>query len=999
MAHVVDLHDAVRCLSAPRAGIDGLHAEPDSRSDDDPRWYQTRRLLRDPRPGLLRLQRRRHRRPRGHHREARLPRSGSASTASGSCPFYQSPLRDGGYDIGDFFTVLPEYGDLADAVELVEEAHRRGMRVIADLVMNHTSDQHPWFQESRQDRDNPKADWYVWSDDDQQYRDARVIFVDTEKSNWTCDPAGPVLLAPLLPPSARPQLRQPRGAPTRCSTSCASGSTSGSTASGSTPCPICSSGTAPTGENLPETHDYLKRLRKEVDAAFPGRVLLAEANQWPADVVDYFGDGDECHMCFHFPVMPRMFMAVRREQRYPITEILAATPEIPDGCQWGIFLRNHDELTLEMVTDDERDYMYAEYAKDPRMKRNIGIRRRLAPLVDNDRRVAELLHALLFCFPGSPVLYYGDEIGMGDNIYLGDRDGVRTPMQWSPDRNAGFSRADFAQLYLPPLMDPVYGYQAVQRRGRAARPELLPALDAADARGAPAAPGVRHRQLRGGLAENPSVLAYVRAPRPSPDGDRGGPRHRSCACATCPGSPSRPSCPCSARGQGPDRAARSGPVPADRRAAVLRHPGPLRLLLVPAGRPVTATDVAPAEVVDRIPAYLSRQRWFAGSAESAAESGCFDADELPVAGDGPAGCLWAMVEVATERTLPAPDRRAAQRRDGRVPERPRAEPVLGPGRCRRTTTTPPLDPSWPWPGSRWSPAAGSSRRRVRPVDAEQSNTSLVYDDRIIAQAVPAPAGRAQPRCRGHRGAGSAPGSATWPAQLRRGGRHGADLAFAQQYLAGGSEGWALALTSLRDLYGGAQTDPGRGRRGLRGRGPPAGPDHRRDAPGLAEAFGVARPRRVPRPSAWSRGDLADVGPPAPRAGRRRAARPRGGGSAAGAVADPGTAIRVHGDYHLGQVMRTDAGWFVLDFEGEPARRMDGAPGAELPAQGRDGHAAVVPVRRPLRAARARRRRAGARSSHRGRRRGSAQPGRLPRRLPGDARDRRAAPGRPPTAPR
>ncbi|MBW3642135.1 MAG: maltose alpha-D-glucosyltransferase, partial [Actinobacteria bacterium] len=215
------------------------------------------------------------------------------------------------------------------------------------------------------------------------------------------------------------------------------------------------------GENLPETHEYLRRLRKEVDSLYPGRVLLAEANQWPSDVVDYFGDGDECHMCFHFPLMPRMFMALRREQRYPITEILAQTPDIPDGCQWGIFLRNHDELTLEMVTDEERDYMYSEYAKDPRMKRNVGIRRRLAPLIDNDRRVTELLHAMLFSLPGSPIMYYGDEIGMGDNIYLGDRDSVRTPMQWSPDRNAGFSRADFAALYLPPLMDPVYGYQAV----------------------------------------------------------------------------------------------------------------------------------------------------------------------------------------------------------------------------------------------------------------------------------------------------------------------------------------------------------------------------------------------------------------------------------------------------------------------------------------------------------------------------------------------------------
>jgi maltose alpha-D-glucosyltransferase/alpha-amylase len=264
-------------------------------------------------------------------------------------------------------------------------------------------------------------------------------------------------------------------------------------------------------ENLPETHDFLRRLRKEVDALYPGRVLLAEANQWPEDVVEYFGKGDECHMCFHFPVMPRMFMAVRREQRYPISEILGRTPEIPEGCQWGIFLRNHDELTLEMVTDEERDYMWAEYAKDPRMKRNIGIGRRLAPLVDNDRRVAELLHALLFSFPGSPVLYYGDEIAMGDNIYLGDRDGVRTPMQWSPDRNAGFSRADFAQLYLPPLMDPVYGYQAVNvEAGMRDSSSLLHWMKRMlEVRKQHAVFGIGTFEVI--TVENPSVLAYMRS--------------------------------------------------------------------------------------------------------------------------------------------------------------------------------------------------------------------------------------------------------------------------------------------------------------------------------------------------------------------------------------------------------------------------------------------------------------------------------------------------------
>jgi maltose alpha-D-glucosyltransferase / alpha-amylase len=376
-------------------------------------------------------------------------------------PFYQSPLRDGGYDIADFFTILPEYGDLADAVNLVEEAHRRGIRIIADLVMNHTSDAHPWFQESRLDRTNPKADWYVWSDDPERWPEARIIFVDTEKSNWTWDPVRQQYFwhrffshQPDLN-FDNPEVQDAMLDVVRFWLDI------GLDGFRLDAVPYLFERDGTNGENLPETHEYLRRVRKEVDATFPGKVLLAEANQWPADVVDYFGDGDECHMCFHFPLMPRMFMAIRREQRTPITEILAQTPEIPGGCQWGMFLRNHDELTLEMVTDEERDYMWAEYAKDPRMRRNIGIGRRLAPLVENDRRVAELLHALLFSMPGSPILYYGDEIGMGDNIYLGDRDGVRTPMQWSPDRNAGFSRADFARLYLPPLMDPVYGFQAV----------------------------------------------------------------------------------------------------------------------------------------------------------------------------------------------------------------------------------------------------------------------------------------------------------------------------------------------------------------------------------------------------------------------------------------------------------------------------------------------------------------------------------------------------------
>ena len=376
-------------------------------------------------------------------------------------PMYQSPLRDGGYDISDFFTIHPDYGTVDDFKSFVDAAHQRGMRVIADLVMNHTSIDHPWFQESRSSPDSPKRDWYVWSDTDQRYLDARVIFVDTESSNWTWDPEAQAFYwhrffshQPDLN-YANPEVQEAMLEVIRFWLDM------GLDGFRLDAVPYLFEREGTDCENLPETHEFLKRVRKEVDSKYESKLLLAEANQWPPDVVPYFGDGDECHMAFNFPVMPRMFMALRREDRTPIIEIMNRTPKIPDTAQWGLFLRNHDELTLEMVTDEERDYMYNEYAKDPRMRRNIGIARRLAPLLDNGRRQMEMLYSLLFSLPGSPVVYYGDEVGMGDNIYLGDRDGVRTPMQWSSDRNAGFSRADPAALYLPLLMDPVYGYQAV----------------------------------------------------------------------------------------------------------------------------------------------------------------------------------------------------------------------------------------------------------------------------------------------------------------------------------------------------------------------------------------------------------------------------------------------------------------------------------------------------------------------------------------------------------
>jgi maltose alpha-D-glucosyltransferase/alpha-amylase len=389
-------------------------------------------------------------------------------------PFYPSPLRDDGYDISDYRDINPSYGSMEDFKRFVDEAHERGIRVITELVINHTSDQHPWFQAARNaPPGSPERDFYVWSDTDEKYSETRIIFLDTEASNWTWDPVAkqyfwhrfyshqpdlnfdnPAVLDAVIDTmnywldmgvdglrlDAIPYLVERDG--TNC-------------------------------ENLPETHVVIKKIRAALDERYPDRMLLAEANQWPEETAPYFGDGDECHVSFHFPLMPRMYMALAQEDRHPITDIMRQTPEIPDNCQWAIFLRNHDELTLEMVTDKERDYLWTFYAADRRARINLGIRRRLAPLLENDRRKIELLNSLLLSMPGTPVMYYGDEIGMGDNIYLGDRDGVRTPMQWSPDRNGGFSKADPARLFLPSIQDPIYGFDAVNVEAQARTPASL----------------------------------------------------------------------------------------------------------------------------------------------------------------------------------------------------------------------------------------------------------------------------------------------------------------------------------------------------------------------------------------------------------------------------------------------------------------------------------------------------------------------------------------------
>jgi maltose alpha-D-glucosyltransferase / alpha-amylase len=376
-------------------------------------------------------------------------------------PFFPSPLRDDGYDISDYRSVNPTYGTLDDFKAFLDAAHQHGIRVIIEMVLNHTSDQHPWFQESRSSCDNPRRDWYVWSDTDTKYKGTRIIFLDTELSNWAWDPVSKQYYwhrffshQPDLNYD-NPQVREEMWDVMRFWLNM------GVDGFRLDAVPYLVEREGTNCENLSETHSVLKELRARLDKEFPGRMLLAEANQWPADLLPYFGNGDEFHMAFHFPLMPRMFMGVKLEDRKPITEILKQTPQIPEPCQWCLFLRNHDELTLEMVTDMERDYMYDEYAREKAQRLNLGIRRRLAPLLDNDRRKMELMNGMLMSLPGTPIVYYGDEIGMGDNVNLGDRNGVRTPMQWSGGWNGGFSAADPEMLYAPLLLNPVYGFQAI----------------------------------------------------------------------------------------------------------------------------------------------------------------------------------------------------------------------------------------------------------------------------------------------------------------------------------------------------------------------------------------------------------------------------------------------------------------------------------------------------------------------------------------------------------
>ncbi|MBK0402992.1 maltose alpha-D-glucosyltransferase [Adhaeribacter sp. BT258] len=395
-------------------------------------------------------------------------------TAIWLLPFYPSPLRDDGYDIADYYSINPSYGNINQFKKFLKEAHNRGLRVITELVINHSSDQHPWFQRARHAAPGSvERDYYVWSDDPNKYKDVRIIFTDTETSNWTWDPVAKQYYWHRFF-SHQPDLNydNPK-VQEEVFKMLDYWLDMGVDGFRLDAVPYLFEREGTNGENLPETHEFLKKLRRHVDEKYPGRLFLAEANMWPEESASYFGNGDECHMNYHFPIMPRMFMSVKMEDRYPLIDILDQTPEIPETCQWAMFLRNHDELTLEMVTDEERDYMYKVYTKDPMARINLGIRHRLAPLLDNNRSKIELMNIMLFSMPGTPVIYYGDEIGMGDNFYLGDRDGVRTPMQWSPDRNAGFSQANPQQLYLPVIIDPEYKYEAVNVENQEKNPNSL----------------------------------------------------------------------------------------------------------------------------------------------------------------------------------------------------------------------------------------------------------------------------------------------------------------------------------------------------------------------------------------------------------------------------------------------------------------------------------------------------------------------------------------------
>jgi maltose alpha-D-glucosyltransferase/alpha-amylase len=870
-------------------------------------------------------------------------------------PFFPSPLRDDGYDIADYVNVHPKYGTMDDFRSFLAAAHERDLQVMIELVINHTSDQHPWFQAARRaPPGSPERDYYVWSDSDAMYKDARIIFTDTEKSNWTWDHAAqayfwhrffshqpdlnfdnPQVLEEVLKVmrfwldmgvdglrlDAIPYLVERDG--TKC-------------------------------ENLPETHAVIRKIRAAMDEGYANRVILAEANQWPSDVRPYFGEGDECHMAFHFPVMPRVYMALRQEDRLPIVDIMTQTPDIPDTCQWALFLRNHDELTLEMVTNDERDYMYFAYSADPRTRINLGIRRRLAPLMDNNRRRIELLHSLLFSLPGTPIIYYGDEIGMGDNVYLGDRDGVRTPMQWNPDRNAGFSRANPAKLYSPAIMDPVWGYEALNVEAQQSDPSsllnwmrnmiALRKLFSVFGRG----------RLEFLTPPNRKILAYVR----SLDEER----------ILCVTNLSRYAQPVDL-----DLKEFAGMTPVEMLGYV-EFPRisnePYRLTLGPYGffwlelhetpesakppeelavKVTTELDVSqgwggviPELEKLTLPEYLPKQRWFGAKSRRIQKVRALDWAEF-------AGAAMMFLEVSYEQGDPEEYFAPFLIRDGAL-----LDALQDDGFCAALMTLHGLPTHCGEITGRIT-AAMSPSLAIRRSSAEQSNSSIVFGNEYIMklfrrqQAGPNPdieLGRYLTEVAGFDRIPRFEGSI----EYLRNGKHRADLAMIQGFTVNEGDGWSWTTDELERYYEAAAHTPF-----------PSSPKSGRDHVGAyIDAASVLGCRTAELHLALAASNDPAFAP-VPFTDRENEAMAAGigeeisqaftllkaslsrlpdnsiemAGLAIGRQKritdrltlpwqgrDYGRRTRIHGDYHLGQVLRTKNDFIILDFEGEPGRPLE-----------------------------------------------------------------------------
>jgi len=919
-------------------------------------------------------------------------------------PFFPSPLRDDGYDISDYMSVHPSYGTLEDFQRFLDAAHDRGLQVMIELVINHSSDQHPWFQRARHaPPGSTERNYYVWSDTDQKYKDARIIFTDTEKSNWTWDPVAQAYYWHRFF-SHQPDLNYDNPAVLEeVLTVMRYWLDMGVDALRIDAIPYLVERDGTNCENLPETHAVIKAIRHTIDEGYAGRMVLAEANQWPTDVRPYFGDGDECHMAFHFPLMPRIYMALRQEDRLPITDIMAQTPAIPDNCQWGLFLRNHDELTLEMVSDDERDYMYLAYSADPRMRINIGIRRRLAPLLDNNRRRIELLNSILFSFPGTPILYYGDEIGMGDNIYLGDRNGVRTPMQWTADRNAGFSRCNPAKLYSPVIMDPVWGYEAINVEAQQNDPSSLLNW----MRNMIALRKLFQVFGRGSLrfldSSNRKVLAYVR----QHDGET----------VLCVANLSRFAQPVQL-----DLADMDGMIPVEmlgyvefppigkqRYSLTLGPYGFLWLELQPApgnAELVSLPDDEQSFYVESeqdwqtilssdglrkleslLPAYLQRQRWFGG--KSRIIKGARISDSL-LFDDRRSALLWVTLEYEDGDpdtwllcvSMTFGDAAAALRDSapGQILAAAGSAALTGvlhdglltPGAPSALLEILAAGQELPTrhgslrglPGSLLPALRGAEPLAARPASVEQSNSSAIFADRLIMKLFRRQQPGPNPDVEIGRFLTERAQFAQIPPyggsiEYRTGDQEPATLALLQGLVENQGDGWQWTLEELDRYYEGAASSP------IPATAPPASDDEipaeAREHAGISlDAAATLGRRTAEMHLALASGHDPAFAPVAPDTHSLESLRSALTAHAARAfdalksnlsrlpddtvesaalvlsrrgallarfralteLRHPGQWTRIHGDYHLGQVLRAKGDFVILDFEGEPARSLE-----------------------------------------------------------------------------